>query len=140
MWYRLSEYAINHFHEGKQFNPDMFKDFVRANKFNMATFSSPIDYAKLLKDGRFPKSYSCLEWNSPPYIDHARIFKSTKTGVMCLTYQPYKEAVENRFNIEQWANDNGLKAEIHGSECSWYYPGETLLIVVHLRDIEISLK
>ena len=139
MWYRLTDDRINHFHEGKQFNPDMLKAFVRANGFDMTTFSWPKDYAKLLRDGRFPHHYRNIEQNMPPYLDHARIFKNTDTGLMCITYQPYKEACENISTIEQWATNNGLKADVYSPARSWYYPGATCLVVIHLPEVNIKL-
>ena len=139
-WDRLTENKIQHFHDGKQFNSNMFKAFVKVNKFDKASFAWPKNYAKQLKDGRFPHYYRNIEQNIPPYIDHARIFKNTETGAMCLTYQPYREAVESVQAIEQWANGNELKADIYSPEYSWYYPGETLLIIIRSTDTEISLK
>ena len=39
--------------------------------------------------------------------------------------------------VETWAEKNGLEAEVYDAAHSWYYPGRTCFIVIHLPRVSI---
>ena len=70
----------------------------------------------------------------------ANYFKNPKTGLVCLTYNPYQSTEmlevshpENPFDDErksvyEWAKENGLYAELY--DYSWYFPGAACFVVI----------
>ena len=117
----------------------MLRRFVDANGFNrMHGYQSGENIHSILKNGGFYGRVFSHD-NNPPYVDHTQFFKNSMTGVCCLTYNPYKNADVIRDEVVQWAVANGLGAEVYSSEHSWYYPGHTSFVVIHLPGDKILL-
>lgn len=140
MWYKLSESKIQRFHAGKFFNSEMFRAFTVVNRFNRYSFPGDQDYARYLKTGRSLCGYPHVFTSVPPYMDHARSFKNTASGVICLAYQPYRMPSEIEMEVNNWADKRGLIADIYDKRFSWYYPGGTCLVIIHLPGTSIFLK
>lgn len=141
MWYKLSNKKINRFYVGNKFNPQMFRSFVEANKFNRFTYSAFQNHREFMETGRNTYKRN-VPFDYPPYVDHSVAFKSTSTGAVCLTYQPYADypdAYKILPEVEWWAKERGIQADIYNPEYSWYYPYVTSLIVIHLPGIKISV-
>jgi len=110
----------------------MLRRFVEINGFDrMHSYHDGLDIQSILKTGGFyGREYTPK--NRPPHIDHPKLFKNTSTGLCCLTYNPYKNADRIRSEIELWASAHRLEAEVYDSSHSWYYPGHTCFVVIHL--------
>lgn len=48
----------------------------------------------------------------------------------CYSAQPYDLTQADRDNLETLARIHGLRVEIHPPVASWYYPGQTWLVLV----------
>lgn len=111
---------------------DILNRFVSVNEFDtIHSYWQGYAIKNVLAKGAFSGMPSDKK-NDPPHLDHSKLFKSSKTGVCCLTYNPYESAESIRSEIEQWAINNDLEAEIYDSAYSWYYPHHTCFVVIHL--------
>jgi len=142
MWHKLTDQSIKNFHDSKYFNEELLRDFISANGFTRYSFfSTERDYKKYLESGRATCGYR-HEPEALPYVDHARSFKDTKSGKVCITYQPYQNPSDIEAEVKHWATRHGLETEVYDKSHSWYYPDEfgTCLVIVHLPGVEIELK
>ncbi len=95
--------------------------------------SLPLKWILFIKYGKVTPDYGgSLCWPDEEcghWADHIRAFKDNK-GKVYIVCQPYLEPAELRTKLELWARRRGLHVEIHDKSESWYYPGETCLIVI----------
>lgn len=138
MWYKITDDLLRRIKGGDKSDLDMLRRFVAANGFTRYSRVGAQDWGRFLRYGRDMFGYPHIVTECPPYMDHERTFKNTRTGTVCLTYQPYEHAVGSE--IIAWAKERGLVAEIHAPLHSWYYPGWTSLVVIHLPGVEIKLE
>lgn len=129
-------------YHGNKSDFTMLEAFLKANNFDrMHTWGGGDQVETVLKSGTFASSKRrFVDEKNPPYIDHAKYFKSTVTGICCLTYNPYYDADHIKPEVIAWATSLGLKAEVYDSSKSWYYPDSTCFVVISLNGIEIKLK
>ena len=64
------------------------------------------------------------------------MYKNRKGEILITShsYMPDDEIIE-KFN--EW-NDGDFKLTLYGAEKSWYYPNETTLFVITLKDVEVK--
>lgn len=140
MWFTLKEKDISTFHRVNNFDAYTFNLFVKANGFNRWTQPGSQDYKRFLTNGRDTTGFPHISKECPPFMDHARAFKNTETGIVCMVYQPYEPVDNVREAVKDWVIGGGLEAEVYDPEYSWYYPGHTCLVVIHLPGVEIKLR
>lgn len=68
-----------------------------------------------------------------PHLDHCIIFK-TKSGDVILTSHSYVPIESMKDKIDEWANENNLKAKYYDSTYSWY--NSTNLVVIRLKSLK----
>lgn len=132
-WRRVEEFIKYHRTSLRSSSPDKLNEFVELNGFNRV--ATPRDCERLkrvFETGRIDVGYYDMRPDRPPYQDHAILFKNTKTGLMCMVFHPYRDPETIRSEIEAWAEERELRAEIFEKECSWYYPGHTALVIISL--------
>lgn len=139
MWYKLSPEVIKRLHDGKEFNPRALKRFVELNGFTRYCRPVPQDFARFLKTGRSTYGYPHIISEYPPATDHARVFKNTLTGTVCMVSQPYNRLQSITDEAELWAQEHGLIVDLYDTDRSWYYPGSTCLIIWHLPGVQIKV-
>lgn len=103
-WDDLTTRDWRRIYHGERSNLKMLDDFVKINGFNrMHSACLDSNVRRTLETGR----HSYHRWhdmnNAPPELDHAKFFKNTKTGVCCLTYNPYFDADEIQEKVKTWA-------------------------------------
>lgn len=140
MWNKLTEEVVRRFHEGDKFDIYKLDDFIKLNGFTRYSLPGDQDFKRYLATGRSMRGYPHIIGESPPYVDHSRCFKNTKTGTTCLTYQPYEDPIKIETKIKQWAHEWELQTEIYEASYSWYYPGRTCLVILHLPGASIIIK
>ncbi len=138
-WERTDANYIKNIYHSSESNMDMLRRFIEANGFDrMHDYQPGANIKKVLLSGGFYGRYSSE--NDPPYHDHKQYFKNTKTGLCCLTYNPYEQADKIRAKIKKWAHDNGLEADVYDASHSWYSPNNTCFVVIHLPGRKIVLE
>ncbi|MBQ9731367.1 MAG: hypothetical protein IJV94_04625 [Bacilli bacterium] len=82
------------------------------------------------------KTYINLKTEIPNIIDHCRLYKNKKAEVFIVShsYLPIKKIIEE-FNA--W-NDGNFTLHIFGSEKSWYWPGNTNLLIITLVNVKVN--
>lgn len=118
-WDKISKKSIRqHIYSSSCSNFEMLYKFINANGFDrMHDYQQGIRLVNVFENGGF---YGRCTYRAvaPPYLDHSKFFKNSRTGVCCLTYNPYKLAEEIRTEIQRWTQNNGLEAEIYDSSYS----------------------
>lgn len=140
-WERTTrENLRKHIYHGSKSDFDMLELFLRANQFDkMHSLGAGTDIVRMLQTGQI-RSYGDLRTVRPPYRDHVKFYKSSSTGICCMTYAPYVNAAEILPEVQQWAMENGVEADVYDSSCCWYYPGAACFVVIHLPGVRIRLK
>lgn len=130
-------------YHGKNSVLEWLEEFCKVNEFTTRAQECGGEVyhnvAKVIRTGMI-SYYSGRTYEQPPYIDHANYFKNPKTGLVCLTYNPYQSAKtletshpespfdDRRKSVYEWAEENGLYAELY--DYSWYFPGATCFVVI----------
>ena len=107
----------------------LFEEWISGKGVTRYCYNRNEDVPKFLDTGRTTVGYPNSKSNEPPFMDHIAFYKNTKTNQVWLTSQPYhaKPDVEN--GVRMWAEKYGVDYEIYDKNLSWYYPGNTCLIV-----------
>lgn len=140
MWNKVTKFTEYKMHVHSNKSPEMLREFLKQN--DIAKFmhvSNSKDWKKFLETGR--KNIAPLgeaDKCKMPYTDHARAFKTT-TGKVCFISQPYKEVEIIRTELKTWAEERQLEVDIYDASHSWYSPGETIVIVLHLPEVSIII-
>ena len=69
----------------------------------------------------------------PPKDDHGYGFKNEKQEVYYI-YQPYFAPYEIEEEVKNWANRLNLEYEIFDKDKSWYYKGQSCLVVIYAKN------
>ena len=71
-----------------------------------------------------------------PNMDHEYMYRNKK-GEIFITSHSFmpKDVIISKFN--EW-NDGDFKLTLFGTEKSWYFPNETTLFVITLKDVEVK--
>jgi len=140
MSWEKTDTNLEHIYHHPDSDMDMLRRFLNANGFNrMHSYQAGMNVTRVLSSGGFYGMSSYIS-DDPPYLDHKQYFKNSSTGLCCLTYNPYQYADEIRAEVEQWALANGLEAEVYDAAHSWYYPGNTCFVVIHIPGEKIVLE
>ena len=137
-WINTTEINLFNIYHGEFSDFNILKKFINDNGFNKMNYylyHRPVK--EVLTAGGFYASATHDNRCRPPYIDHARYFKNTKTGTCCLTFNPYQTVEAIREEVDYWCFKNGLVAEY--SAQSWYYPGSTCFVVIHLPEKKVHI-
>ena len=67
---------------------------------------------------------------APPGLDHGRLYRSADGRAAHLVYHPYSLTEEEAARLADWTDAAGAVSVILPAERSWYYPGQTLLVIV----------
>jgi hypothetical protein len=118
----------------------MLEFFISSNGFNRFSYQLSWNLKKVLDTGQ----NTCLkrvEKSLPPYRDHDRLFKNTKTGLICFVSQPYLDYDFSNKSLEckDWAKKNKIKIEIYDSSYSWYNSITNLIIYSNMNS-KIKVK
>lgn len=64
--------------------------------------------------------------------DHVAIFRNKDTKQIMITSQPYTDINDPMLYLElvEWCNKHDFKFTVYESQFSWYYPNDTILIVL----------
>lgn len=125
-WNKIGSYR-SYLRRLMQADVPLFDRWAEKNEVDLWTFDKPNDLVRYLQSQKPSRRF---DWILPPYTDHARLFRSTKTGNVWFVSQPYDRAHEIREEVTAWAEERDLHADVYDTEHSWYYPGETCLIVI----------
>lgn len=118
---------------------EMHKRFLRVNGLTEWAYFSHggDDIVYILQHGRFPPAKRSRPVNGypfPPYTDHARFYRGI--GMPMLVYHPYMPPDEIRGEVEDWGREHSLSASVFDSAKSWYYPGNSALVVITAPGVE----
>lgn len=121
---------------------EMHKAFLGRNGLTQWAFVQPgrDDICHVLRAGSFPRGYRPVPEGghpSPPHIDHARFYRGPSRTA--LVYHPYFHGEQIRAEVERWGKENGLIARVLDSGKSWYYPGQTCLVVVTADEFWVAV-
>lgn len=73
------------------------------------------------------------------WVDHVRAYRDRRRKVYIIS-QPYADPDELRPKLESWAERRGLRVDVRGKDESWYYPGETCLIIITAGEAAANIK
>lgn len=139
-WKPIRQYRDRHFREDEREGLRLFdrwaESTVRSDGKGLTRYTagvSGLDWPRILLTGR-------LAWlagipDDPPELEHAVLFRS-HDGRCWLTYQPYALPEDVRDRVKGWAKEHGLAAEVYPPSASWYFPGDTCLVVITRKEKE----
>lgn len=133
MWKKINGQVVQNFHSGAYYQPPVLQKFIAQNHIVRYFVTSEQDWARFFKFGRDTFGFPHIVTERMPFSDHSSAFK-TKSNTVCYVSQPYENAKKINPMLNKWAADRGLAVDIYEAEHSWYYPGCTCLIVLHLPD------
>ncbi len=134
-WYSVKS-DIDYYSKDHVCNVDVLKGFCELNGFTKLTgVTRHYNPLKVLQTGKMTFTFDIFE---VPYLDHARYFKNTKTGVCCLVYHPYQKVSSIQNIVGEWAYCRGMKAEFY--DYSWYYPGRCCCVIISLPGTVIETE
>lgn len=126
-WYGLNNYRET-IAERNGADVRLLDCWISEHGADRCSYDRPNDLVRLLRTGR-NTAHEFVD-QLPPYTDHPRLFKNSVTGEVWFTSQPYDRPEDIREEVITWAAERGLRAEVYGTEASWYYPGSTCLVVI----------
>ena len=134
MWKPIKQYRDSYLRlDESRGSPELFDKWAAGkNLSRYATAVSGLDWERILYTGRI--TYKEPNQDDPPELDHPVLFKGD--GGVWLAYQPYISPERIRGPVAIWAEERGLYAEIYDAEASWYYPGNTCLVVISKGDLQ----
>lgn len=139
-WTTINKNIMNHIYSCEYSDKEILLRFINANGFTkMTECDVNWNVKKVLTEGGYI-GFIDTYGTEPPFIDHSQYFKNPKTGVCCLTYNPYEKTEKVREALVEWASKYKLKFEVYEPEDSWYYPNKTCFVVIHLPNDVIKLK
>ncbi len=140
-WYSTNQLIKQYRTNLKASDPERLKQFIQINGFDQVALARDGAALKwIFENGRMPRGRVYIEQDPVPYQDHARLFKNTQTGLICLVFHPYRDPDQIGPELEGWAEKHGLVADIYGREYSWYYPGRTALVVISLPGVLVNVQ
>lgn len=114
-------------------SPELFDKWAAGKNISRySTAVSGLDWERVLYTGRL--TYKEPDRDDPPELDHPVLFKGS--GRVWLVYQPYIAPERIQEPVTAWAEERGLHAEIYDMEASWYYPGNTCLVVISKGELQ----
>ena len=125
-WNKLGSYR-SYLRGLMQADVPLFDRWARITGADLYTLENPNDVIRYLQCGGHGYHFNP---ERPPHTDHARLFKNSRSGNVWFVSQPYDRAHEIREEVTAWAEERDLHADVYDTEHSWYYPGETCLIVI----------
>lgn len=98
------------------FDTNLFNEFV--NEFNIT------------KTGTLPlvNHEKYTDYDLPPRSDHLVPYRSS-SGQIYYAYHTYGRYEDARTNDLLWAKERGITMEIRSVDKSWYYPGNSELVI-----------
>lgn len=113
-------------------------EFIRKNNLVSYFQTNMQDWKRFFTYGRNTFGFPKIQTERMPHSDHFMAYKS-RNGTVLYVSQPYQSpnGIENE--LKEWAQRRGLAVEIYNSEYSWYNPGETCLIILHLPGITVEV-
>ena len=106
------------------------ENYIVAYKKEIGRYSTIKNFFE--NDGKVEgHNYSPLSAYGAPF-DHYCFYR-TKTGEILLVMHPYQLLKDGESNLSSLF-DNDFEIRILESTKSWYYPGNTLMIVVRLKE------
>ena len=120
-------------------NLDLFIEFVENNDIVSSRSGSWLGTTvrRFLENGGIADGNTYIHLRKEiTNIDHEYMYKNRKGEILITShsYMPEDEIIE-KFN--EW-NDGDFKLTLYGAEKSWYYPNETTLFVITLKDVEVK--
>ena len=117
-----------------------FIDFFGFDRMTGPLFDSVRDFGRFLQGN---KSYNNVKvpgkeyrsWDKMPDCDHGRVFKIQGTKKIVYVNQPYQF---NKKDLEQWCNERNLIYVICDKKYSFYYPGNTEMILIMSNETYID--
>jgi len=130
----------------KMFNADGFDLFTKKNGFTRYALPGRASLPGALKYHWRLDRYR-YGYKRRPSMDHAVIFRNPVTGVNMLVFHPYinphlsvSDALQEiKAGLQEWAEKRGLKVEVYDPSFSWYYPGQTALVVISRQNYQIQV-
>lgn len=107
----------------------LFEEWISDKAVTRYCYNRNEDVPKFLVTARTTVGYPNSKSNEPPFMDHIAFCKNTKTNQVWLTSQPYHSKIDVEKEVRMWAEKYGVDYEIYDTNASWYYPGNTCLIV-----------
>lgn len=109
---------------------DLLQRFIDDNGFVSVSTCRDLTTMKwFLQNGKDVGKYSLNDM--PPQDDHGYYFKY-KSGECVYVYQPYADKPELELKVKQYAERLDLCGTVYDSTHSWYYPHNSLLVVISL--------
>ena len=111
----------------------LFQKWISGKEITRYCYNRDEDVPKFLATGRTTIGYPNSKSNEPPFMDHIAYYKNTRTNQVWLTSQPYFKKVDVENEVRIWANNYGVDYEVYDMDESWYFPGNTCLIVYTIK-------
>ena len=122
-WFNLDEYRSSLLPKSDLRLFNRWASSVCVDKY---TYHNPADLIRYLQGEWRGSRYNP---ERPPCTDHARLFKNSRTGKIWFVSQPYDYMEAVAEEVTPWAAEHGLSVTVYPKDLSWYYPGETCLVV-----------
>lgn len=130
-WRPIEEY-VKSIELSKNGSTDILSLWIKKRKIIRYTTANPgIDYPATIKTGLRKYDFKGRT-EAPPFLDHGRLFKGKDRRVW-LAYHSYYPKKRVKELVIPWARKKGLTVSIYGPNKSWYYPGETCLVIMRCR-------
>lgn len=120
-------------------NIEIFKNFVNANyiiSYKNGYWHGTTIKRFLENGGRIAGTKYISLKNQIPNIDHEHIYRNIYNDVLIVSHS-YNDEDKILEQFNEW-NDGSFKIDIFGKEKSWYYPNETTLFVITLKDVQVK--
>ena len=125
-------------HQEGKYDVELFRKFVVDNDLQYAL--SDIGFGTTIKrffeNGGIQAGKSDLSVKSIPKMDHYYFYRNSKKEIY-LTSNSHSSYESISKDLEQW-NDGSFNINIVDSSKSWYWPNETVLIVITLKGVNVK--
>lgn len=129
-WVKLNKGKYDWLNKHDHMDLILLQRFIDENGFVSVSTCRDLTTMKwFLKNGKDVGKYRIND--RPPQDDHGYYFKY-KSGECAYVYQPYADIAVLDVEVKEYADKLGLSGVVYDSRHSWYYPNNSLVVVVSL--------
>ena len=137
-WIKLKKGKYDWMYSNQHTDFELLQKFIDENGFVSVTNGrAGTTFKWYLQHGKDVGRYDLDD--HPPGDDHGYFFKYP-SGECVYAYHPYADIAELAPQVKRWADGLKVKAAVYSGAYSWYYPNESLLVVVSLPDRNIKVR
>lgn len=137
-WSKVTKNNISSLYGYSHYDKELLNAFLKNN--NIISFSrrpQMVSWEFFLTKGKDVGSKKYYEGN-PPHDDHGYSFKNDKKEVFYV-YQPYFSPKEIENDVKEWAERFNLGYKILNKDKSWYYKGNTCLVIIYSKNTTMPI-